>query len=87
MELSPSREAASCAAIQEIPNILQNLKFHSRVHKNPPLVPILSQINPVHITTSYLFKINFNIILQCLSRKTYDSEIKRSNYSPNLTFL
>ena len=31
-----------------------------------PLVPGLSQMNPVHTTTSYLFTIYFNIILLCL---------------------
>jgi hypothetical protein len=61
-ELNPSWEAASCADTQELPNILWNLKVHYRVHKRPPLVPILSHINAVHTTSSFLSKIHFNII-------------------------
>jgi hypothetical protein len=62
MKLSPSWVTASCAATQEISNILRNPKVHYRVHKSPLIVPILSQINQVHTTPSYLSKNQFNII-------------------------
>jgi hypothetical protein len=61
-ELSLSSEAASCAAIQDLPRILWNRKVHHSVHRSPPLAPILSQIDSVHTISSYLSKIYFNIV-------------------------
>jgi hypothetical protein len=62
MELCPSWETTNCAATQEIPSILLNPKVHYRVNKSLPLVPILSQVNPLHTIPLYLSKIHFNIV-------------------------
>ena len=48
---------------QEIPHILWNKDVHYRINKRPPPVHILSQINPIHDSSSEILKIYFNNIL------------------------
>jgi len=62
MKQSPSSEANTHSASQEIPRLSWNQTFHYRVHKRPPLIPILSQMHPVHTCLPYFLNIHFNIV-------------------------
>jgi len=55
MEHSPSWEANRFSA-SEIPCILRNPKVYYRIHKRPPPVPVLCQLDPVHAATTNFLK-------------------------------
>ena len=63
LQQTPSWEVNSFSPSKEIPHILWNPEVHYRSHKCPPLVLILSQLDPIHTPTSHFLKFNFNIIL------------------------
>jgi len=62
MQQSTFWEANQFSASQEIPHILWNPKVHYWLHKFPPPVSILSQLDPLYAPTSHLLKIHLNII-------------------------
>jgi hypothetical protein len=87
MEQSPW-EINSHSASQDISCLLCNQKVHYRVNNSPPMVPILSQMNPVHIFTPYFPKIHSNIILPSTPRCTeWSFPFRFSNLSTVSIFL
>ena len=65
MEQSPSWGANHFSASQENLCVLWNPKVHFHIHKCPPPVPVLRQINPVHAppsSPSHFLKVHFKYI-------------------------
>jgi hypothetical protein len=83
MEQSPSWNAESRWATQEILRSLYSLKVYYRVHESPPLNFPLSQMNPVHTLSPYFFKTHFNILIS----KPRSSKRTLAFRFPNQSFL
>jgi hypothetical protein len=62
MELSFLEKPPVMRLLKNFPTYYGTSKFITVFTRTLPLVPILSQINPVHSTTSYLSKIHFDIV-------------------------
>ena len=69
-QCSPSLRSKS-SLTQEIPQILYKPLVIYRVFKDQSLVLVLTHTCAIHVVTSYLFRINFNIILHlCLGLRS-----------------
>lgn len=62
MEQCPPSETGNRLAGQEFLCLPRNPKIHYRIHKCPPLVPVLSQLHPVSNITLSVFKLHFSIL-------------------------
>ena len=80
MEQSPFWEANRFAASQEIPRILWNPKVHHRIHKCPPPVPIMSQLDPVQAPTPHSLKTHLNIIHPSKPVSSKTTDVYRQKY-------
>jgi hypothetical protein len=63
MGSSTTGEANSHSASQEMPRPSRKPNLHYRIHKSQPLIPILTQMNPIHNFLIYSTKTHTKIVL------------------------
>jgi len=66
----PSWELNSFFASRGIPRNLWNGKVHYSAHNSPPLVPVLSHMDPFD-NLSYFFKIHSSVSKRCTKRHSF----------------
>jgi hypothetical protein len=86
MKQSPSWEAYSHSASQEIFHLLWSLKVHYRVHNSPSLLLVLSRMNPVHTLPPNFPKIYCNIIFPS-TRRSFKWSLSSGFSNQNICFL
>ena len=59
MQLGPPREGNKSTDRQEFPRIVWNMQRYYRVHRYPPVLPILSQTNPIRTISPNLLRNHF----------------------------
>ena len=70
-EHSPFWQVCSSSPNKAIRPLLYNSKVHYHVHKSPPLVTVVSQINPLHPSPrTSVFEIKFDITSLFTSRSS-----------------
>jgi hypothetical protein len=60
----------SCSASHEIPASWE-LRVEHSIRELTPLVPIISQLNLLHLLTTLVVCDEFNIILKCMTRTVF----------------
>jgi hypothetical protein len=87
MELSRFWETVIRSATQQLCNISWKPKVHYRVHESPSVVPILSQMNPVHSTPSCLSEIHLIFIPRVSFFLAFLQNPSMNYYSPHACYI
>jgi hypothetical protein len=77
------RSRQLCSHLRTSQNFMDK-KVHYRVHKSPPMVPILSQIDPVHTIPSHSISLRPVLILSIQIRLGLPSGLFSSGFPTNI---